>query len=118
MTYRNPKRYFEKSGLVDPAASYHVRLENVVNMDQQDMRAMVDAGRYFSIFAPRQSGKTTFFRDFCDQRSTATTSKRGASPVQLSNLQEFERHTILWPIRKNIYWSNRVIGCPCMLVHN
>ncbi len=65
MTYRKPKRYFEKSGVVDPAASYHVRLENVVNMDQQDMHAMVDAGRYFSIFAPRQSGKTTFFRDFC-----------------------------------------------------
>ncbi|CAN2041219.1 hypothetical protein GMMP15_370017 [Candidatus Magnetomoraceae bacterium gMMP-15] len=26
---------------------------------------MVDMGRYFSIFAPRQSGKTTFFHDFC-----------------------------------------------------
>jgi len=33
------------------------------------MQSMVDAGRYFSIFAPRQSGKTTFFRDFCAQLS-------------------------------------------------
>jgi hypothetical protein len=28
---------------------------------------MVDQGRYFSIFAPRQSGKTTFFKRFCSQ---------------------------------------------------
>ncbi len=28
---------------------------------------MVDQGRYFSIFAPRQSGKTTCFEDFCEK---------------------------------------------------
>ena len=65
MTYMKPKKFFEDSGLVDPAHSYHVNLENVINTRGQDMRAMVDLGRYFSIFAPRQSGKTTFFRDFC-----------------------------------------------------
>ncbi|MDL1964349.1 MAG: AAA-like domain-containing protein [Deltaproteobacteria bacterium] len=65
MNYKKPKRYFEKSGVVDPDASYHVPLENVTNMDNQDIKTMVDLGRYFSIFAPRQSGKTTFFEDFC-----------------------------------------------------
>ena len=65
MNYKKPKRYFEKSGVVDPDASYHVSLENVTNMDNQDIKTMVDLGRYFSIFAPRQSGKTTFFEDFC-----------------------------------------------------
>ncbi len=65
MTYMKPKKFFEDSGLVDPAHSYHVNLENVINTRGQDMRTMVDLGRYFSIFAPRQSGKTTFFRDFC-----------------------------------------------------
>lgn len=35
-------------------------MENVVNTDKQDIKTMVDRGRYFSIFAPRQSGKTTF----------------------------------------------------------
>ncbi len=63
--YKKPKRYFEKSGVVDPKASYYVPLENVTNMDNQDIKTMVDLGRYFSIFAPRQSGKTTFFKEFC-----------------------------------------------------
>jgi len=61
MTYRKPKRIFEDSGTVDPLRSYHVELENVVNTRNQDLKTMVDLGRYFSIFAPRQSGKTTFF---------------------------------------------------------
>jgi len=60
-----PKRFFEDSGTVDPSVSYHVDLENVTNTRGQDMRTMVDLGRYFSIFAPRQSGKTTFFEGFC-----------------------------------------------------
>jgi hypothetical protein len=65
MSYKKPKRFFEKSGIVDPGASYYVQLENVTNMDNQDLKTMVDLGRYFSIFAPRQSGKTTFFKGFC-----------------------------------------------------
>ena len=65
--YNKPKRYFEKSGVVDPKASYYVPLENVMNMDNQDIKTMVDYGRYFSIFAPRQSGKTTFFESFCSE---------------------------------------------------
>ena len=67
MNYKKPKRYFEKSGVVDPVASYHVPLENVTNVDNQDIKTMVDRGRYFSIFAPKQSGKTTFFEDFCHE---------------------------------------------------
>jgi len=63
-TYQKPKRFFEKSGTVDPEASYYVPLENVVNPDNQDIKTMVDRGRYFSIFAPRQSGKTTFLKHF------------------------------------------------------
>jgi hypothetical protein len=62
MNYKKPKRFFEKSGRVDASASYYVQLENVTNMDKQDLKTMVDRGRYFSIFAPRQSGKTTYFK--------------------------------------------------------
>lgn len=47
--------------------SYFVSLENVVNTDNQDIKTMVDHGRFFSIFAPRQSGKTTFLEQFCEQ---------------------------------------------------
>jgi hypothetical protein len=32
-TYQKPKRFFEKSGTVDPETSYYVPLENVVNTD-------------------------------------------------------------------------------------
>ncbi len=65
MKYRKPKRTFEEEGLVSPEKSYYVRLENVINTKNQDIKTMVDNGRYFSIFAPRQSGKTSFFQDFC-----------------------------------------------------
>ena len=64
MEYKEPKRRFEKSGFVDPAKSYYVPLENVTNVDNDDIKTMVDRSRYFSIFAPRQSGKTTFFKAF------------------------------------------------------
>jgi hypothetical protein len=67
MIYQRPKRTFEKSGAVEPEFSYYVPLENVVNSDNLDIKTMVDRGRYFSIFAPRQSGKTTFFKRFCIQ---------------------------------------------------
>ncbi len=57
-------RFFEKSGVVNPEISYYVPLK-VVNTDNLDVKTMVDTGRFFSIFAPRQSGKTTFFEMFC-----------------------------------------------------
>jgi len=66
-TYRKPVRFFEKSGVVHPEMSYYVPLENVVNTDNLDIQTMIDAGRYFSIFAPIQSGKTTFFKRLCDR---------------------------------------------------
>ena len=53
--------------MVDPGSAYHVDLDHVLNTKGQHIKTMVDMGRYFSIFAPRQSGKTTFFRDFCSR---------------------------------------------------
>lgn len=67
ISYQKPKRFFEKSGSVDSASSYYVPLENVVNSDNMDMRDMVERGRYFSIFAPRQSGKTTYLNHLCKE---------------------------------------------------
>jgi len=64
MNYQPQKRRFESTGYVDPETAYYVPLENVTNADKEDMKTMVDHGRYFSIFAPRQSGKTTFFKTF------------------------------------------------------
>jgi hypothetical protein len=62
-SYQKPKRIFEASGNVDPKAAYYVCLNNVTNSYGQDIKTMVDLGRYFSIFAPRQSGKTTFLEE-------------------------------------------------------
>ena len=84
MNYKKPKRYFEKSGVVDPDASYYVSLENVTNMDNHDIKTMVDLGRYFSIFAPRQSGKTTFFESFCH--------KLEKDPAYVAIMLSFQRH--------------------------
>jgi hypothetical protein len=64
MNYQPPKRIFEDTGYVNPEISYHVHIENVVNRHNQNLKTMVDYGRYFSLFAPRQSGKTTFFMTF------------------------------------------------------
>jgi len=70
MAYKSPKRRFESSGFVNPKTAYYVPIENVTNADKEDMKTMVDNGRYFSIFAPRQSGKTTFFRIFSKELET------------------------------------------------
>ncbi len=63
--YQPPRRFFESSGTVNPEEAYYVPFDNVGNTRKQDMKTMVDGGRYFSIFAPRQSGKTTFLERFC-----------------------------------------------------
>ncbi|MBF0449337.1 MAG: toll/interleukin-1 receptor domain-containing protein [Candidatus Magnetomorum sp.] len=64
-TYHPPKRFFEEQGFVSLESCYLVSLENVVNTKNQNIQKMVNLGRFFTIFAPRQSGKTTFFYDFC-----------------------------------------------------
>lgn len=84
-SYRKPLRSFEKSGLVNPEISYHVPLiNNVVNSDGHDIKAMVDQGRYFSIFAPRQSGKTTFLADIQNELHN--------DPTYVVMLLSFERY--------------------------
>jgi len=70
MIYQTPKRTFEHTGYVNPEKSYHVELDRVMNWNNQDMKTMVDVGRYFFIFSPSQSGKTTFFKMFAQNLET------------------------------------------------
>ncbi|MCK5508312.1 MAG: ATP-binding protein [Desulfobacterales bacterium] len=113
MNYRKPKRIFEKSGVVDPKASYYVSMENVTNMDNQDIKTMVDMGRYFSIFAPRQSGKTTFLKCF--------SSKLEKDPTYVSIFLSFQayknldRQRFYRLIQKEIYQQliNRLNAVNC-----
>ena len=116
MSYKKPKRFFEKSGLVDPSASYYVQLENVTNMDNQDLKTMVDRGRYFSIFAPRQSGKTTFLEGFCLELEKDSTYV----PIILSfqRYKSLDKQTFYQQIQKelNTQLTNRLssVDCPSL----
>ena len=51
-------RIFNTSGPCDPAKHYTVMREALVAEGQK----LVDQGRYFTIFSPRQAGKTTYFQ--------------------------------------------------------
>jgi hypothetical protein len=85
--YRKPKRIFENSGLVDPKEAYYVPLDNITNTRGQDMKTMIDRGRYFSIFAPRQSGKTTFLEE--------TRSQLHHEPTYVAIILSFQKYTKL-----------------------
>jgi hypothetical protein len=116
MSYKKPKRFFEKSGIVDPRSSYYVQLENVTNMDNQDLKTMVDRGRYFSIFAPRQSGKTTFLEGFCLELEKNSTYV----PIILSfqRYKSLDKQTFYQQIQKELYTqlTNRltIVDCPSL----
>jgi len=113
MTYNKPKRMFEYSGVVNPKESYYVPLENVINTYKQDIQTMIDRGRYFSIFAPRQSGKTTFLTEIRNQLHT--------EPTYVTIILSFQRYNDLNKtkfyalIEKALYsqLSNRLreVGC-------
>jgi predicted AAA+ superfamily ATPase len=101
MKYRKPKRTFEKTGAVNPEASYHVILENVTNSDKQDLETMVNQGKYFSIFAPRQSGKTTFLEEI-----RAHLHKDQTYAVILLSFERYsglDKETFYDQIRKELY---------------
>ena len=53
-------RVFNTSGPCDPAKHYTVMREALVAEGQK----LIDQGRYFTIFSPRQAGKTTY-SNFC-----------------------------------------------------
>ena len=101
MNYQPPKRRFESTGYVDPETAYYVPLENITNADQEDLKTMVDHGRYFSIFAPRQSGKTTFFRSFA--KEVEKNSNYIFILMSFENCQDDNLSTFYAYIQKKIY---------------
>ena len=92
---------FEDSGTVDPKMSYHVELENVTNTKRQDIKTLVDLGRYFSIFAPRQSGKTTFFEGFCHELEKDTSYV--AILLSFQDYKQLEKATVYSLIEESIF---------------
>jgi len=64
-TKRRPqKRDFETQGIPVPGQHYLVENRHVVNQKGVPLNQLVNQGRYFTIFAPRQMGKTSFFAEF------------------------------------------------------
>ncbi len=73
--YTTPMRIFNTSGPCDPARHYTVMREGLVAQGQR----LVEQGRYFTLFAPRQSGKTTYFQLLFRQLS-----QQGYLPIWIS----------------------------------
>jgi ABC-type ATPase with predicted acetyltransferase domain len=79
-------RTFETRGSVDPIRNYVVpRAEEIADLAQR-----IKDGRYIVIFAPRQTGKTTFFRWALDALEA---SDKTYFPIQL----DFEEYKNLSP---------------------
>ena len=114
MEYKKPIRSFEDSGVVDPAESYYIKRENITNRKNQDMKTMVDKGRYFSIFAPRQSGKTTFFKEFCKELEKDSTYIAIRLTFQkLSNYSSVDFYQYFQKIfYENLIERLKIIDCP------
>lgn len=68
-------RIFNTSGPCDPEKHYTVMREELVAKGQD----LVEQGRYFTIFAPRQAGKTTYFQLLLRQLET-----QGYTPIWIS----------------------------------
>jgi hypothetical protein len=68
-------RYFNTSGPCDPERHYTLFRPALLAKGQQ----LVDQGRYFTLFAPRQTGKTTYFQLLFRQLQT-----QGYLPVWIS----------------------------------
>jgi hypothetical protein len=101
MNYTPPKRTFEYTGFVHPKQSYYVPLGPVVNWNNQDMKTMVDSGRYFSIVAPRQSGKTTFFNAF--SKSLESNPNYIFILMSFENCKDYDVKTFYSDFQKDFY---------------
>lgn len=114
MEYKKPRKTFEDTGSVNSAHSYYVPLENVTSKNRHDMKKMVDMSRYFTIFAPRQSGKTTFFNNFClNLEKDATYIPIQLSFQKLSNLStEVFYHVIQKELYKRLINRLELVDCP------
>jgi len=114
MKYQKPKRRFERTGFVNPEKSYYVQIEDVKNADNDDMKTMVDKSRYFSIFAPRQSGKTTFFKAFA--RDLEQDSKYIFILLSFENFSKLNEKDFYNAVQKELYpqliQRLKTIKCP------
>ncbi|MEN8218697.1 MAG: ATP-binding protein [Pseudomonadota bacterium] len=70
-------REFNTSGPCNPALHYTVMREALIAEGQEKVRK----GRYFTLFAPRQTGKTTYFQLLLE---TLSNKEEGFTPIWIS----------------------------------
>jgi hypothetical protein len=90
-------REFNTSGPCDPALHYTVMREALIAVGAEKVRK----GRYFTLFAPRQTGKTTYF-----QLLLKAVKKEGFIPICISfeSLKTVERNKFYQ------YFNNQLIS--------
>ena len=88
-------RYFNTSGPCDPEKHYTVRREALI----AEGRKMVEQGRYFTIFAPRQAGKTTYF-----QLLLSELSQSEFTPIWISfeNLKNVAKERFYYALQRQL----------------
>ncbi len=93
-------REFNTSGPCDPALHYTVMREALMAEGKENVRK----GRYFTIFAPRQSGKTTYF-----QLLLAELKNEGFTPIWISfeSLKTIPRPRFYEAVN---HWLHRELG--------
>jgi len=78
------KKYFNTSGPNIPAEHYTLKRESLL----KEGISLVEKNRYFTIWAPRQTGKSTYFRLLAEELG-----KTGYKPVYFS-VEGYEEYTI------------------------
>lgn len=90
-------RYFNTHGPVDVAQHYVVTRQLLIDK----LSAQIDQGKYFTIFAPRQMGKTTLLRNLEEMLA--------ANPVYLPIPLSFERYET-WTEEKFLQHFGRLVS--------
>ncbi len=66
-TYQEPKRRFETAGTINSAENYFVDRKEIISEEGEEIRTLIDNHRFFTVSAPRQTGKTTLINGLCDK---------------------------------------------------
>ena len=95
--YQEPKRRFETAGTINPAESYFVDRKQIISEEGEEIRSLIDNHRFFTIYAPRQTGKTTLINELCDKlnqeknRIAIKLDFQGFAPEDVSQLPQIFR---------------------------
>ena len=65
--YQEPQRRFETAGTTMPEESYYVERTVVISEEGENIMDLIRNHRFFTISAPRQTGKTTLIHEICQK---------------------------------------------------